>query len=88
VSRNIEQRIQEKISLSKEEVLNSTERAIANSREQQQQQQAPVETVVREQPKIGRNQRVTIKNVMTGEEKEVKFKQAIPLLQKGEWVLK
>ena len=42
---------------------------------------------MREQPKIGRNERITIKNVMSGEEKEVKFKQAIPLIEKGEWVL-
>jgi len=42
---------------------------------------------VREEPKIGRNDRVVIKNVMNGESKEVKFKQAIPLLEKGTWVL-
>ena len=72
------------MSLQKDEVQNSTEQAIANSR---QQQHEPVETIVREQPKIGRNERVTIKNVMSGEEKVVKFKQAIPLMEKGEWVL-
>jgi preprotein translocase subunit SecA len=43
--------------------------------------------VVREQPKIGRNERITIKNVMSGEEKVVKYKQAIPLIEKGDWVL-
>ena len=42
---------------------------------------------MRDQPKIGRNERVTIKNVMSGEQKEVKFKQAIPLIEKGEWVI-
>ncbi len=72
------------LNTSKADVQNSTERAISNSR---QQQQEPVETVVREQPKIGRNEKVTIKNVMSGEEKEVKFKQAIPLIEKGEWVV-
>ncbi len=75
----------EKLNLQKDEVQNSTQQAIANSR---QQQQTPVETIVREQPKIGRNERVTIKNVMSGEEKVVKYKQAIPLIEKGEWVLK
>jgi len=30
---------------------------------------------------------VTIKNVMSGESKVVKFKQAEPLILKGEWVL-
>jgi preprotein translocase subunit SecA len=46
-----------------------------------------VETIVREQPKIGRNDKVTIKHVMSGESKVVKYKQAIPLIDKGEWVL-
>ncbi|MEN8766215.1 MAG: preprotein translocase subunit SecA, partial [Polaribacter sp.] len=73
----------QRLNTSKATVQNSTEQAISNSR----QQQEPVETVVRDQPKIGRNEKVTIKNVMSGEEKEVKFKQAIPLLEKGEWVL-
>ncbi|MEE9407252.1 MAG: preprotein translocase subunit SecA [Polaribacter sp.] len=80
-----EARSQKKQSLntSKADVQNSTEQAIQNSR----QQQEPVETIVREQPKVGRNERVTIKNVMSGEQKEVKYKQAIPLIEKGEWVL-
>ena len=51
------------------------------------QKQQIVETIVRERPKIGRNERVTIKNVMSGENKTVKFKQAEPLIAKGEWVL-
>ena len=33
------------------------------------------------------NEKVTIKNVMSGQEKVVKYKQAIPLIEKGEWVL-
>ncbi|QTD37787.1 preprotein translocase subunit SecA [Polaribacter batillariae] len=78
------QQKRERLNTSKADVQNSTEQAISNSR---QQSSEPVETIVREQPKIGRNERVTIKNVMSGEEKEVKFKQAIPLIDKGEWVL-
>ena len=78
------QQKRERLNASKADVQNSTEQAISNSK---QQQQEPVETIVREQPKIGRNERVTIKNVMSGEEKEVKYKQAIPLIDKGEWVL-
>ncbi len=74
----------QKLNLSKADVQNTTEQAISNSR---QQQSEPVETIVREQPKIGRNERVSIKNVMSGEEKVVKFKQAIPLIERGEWVL-
>ena len=38
-------------------------------------------------PKIGRNDKVIIKHVMSGESKEIKYKQAIPLITKGEWVL-
>ena len=73
----------------KEEIPNlderSTEaRAAGNTQPQQQQ---VTETIVRSQPKIGRNDRVTIKNVMNGETKEVKFKQAEPLLAKGQWVI-
>jgi preprotein translocase subunit SecA len=73
----------ERLNTSKADVQNSSEQSISNAKEQS----TPVETVVREQPKIGRNERVTIKNVMSGEQKELKFKQAIPLLEKGEWVL-
>ena len=77
------QKTRQKLNLSKADVKNTTEQAISNSR----QQRETVETVVREKPKIGRNERVTIKNVMSGEEKIVKYKQAIPLIEKGEWVL-
>ena len=78
------QKTKQKLNLSKADVKNTTEQAISNSR---QQQREPIETVVREKPKIGRNERVTIKNIMSGEEKVVKFKQAIPLIEKGEWVI-
>ncbi|MFT4576820.1 MAG: preprotein translocase subunit SecA [Polaribacter sp.] len=81
------QQKRESLNTSKADVQNSSERAMNNARNQQQSSQQPVETVVREQPKVGRNERVTIKNVLSGEEKEVKFKQAIPLIEKGEWVL-
>lgn len=84
------QRKQEKLETQKEEIPNMDERA-AQSRAAGQgasrQQLQVVETIVREQPKIGRNDKVTIKNVMSGESKEVKYKQAIPLIEKGEWVL-
>ena len=77
----------EQLDTRKDEVQNSTQQAMSNARNQQTQEQQIVETIVREQPKIGRNEKVTIKNVMSGEEKEVKYKQAIPLLEKGTWVL-
>ncbi|KJD33382.1 preprotein translocase subunit SecA [Tamlana nanhaiensis] len=79
----------EKVQTSKEEIPNLDERA-AQSRAAgagASQQQQTVETVVRDKPKIGRNDRVTIKHVMNGESKTVKYKQAEPLLAKGDWVL-
>ncbi|MCV6628319.1 MAG: preprotein translocase subunit SecA [Flavobacteriaceae bacterium] len=80
----------QKLQESKEEVLNSDE--IAEQHRQagagaSQPQKQVIETVVREKPKIGRNERVTIKNIMSGENKTVKYKVAEPLINKGEWVL-
>ena len=53
----------------------------------QTQEQQVTETIVRTERKIGRNERVTIQNVTTGASKEIKYKQAIPLINKGEWVI-
>ncbi len=79
----------EKLKTSKDEIPNSDELASRNrAAGQTQGQRAQItETIVRERPKIGRNDRVTIKNVLSGESKTIKFKQAEPLLDKGEWVL-
>ncbi|MEO0902034.1 MAG: helicase-related protein, partial [Bacteroidota bacterium] len=87
-ARNI-RRPKEKLQTTKEEIPNSDELAAQNRAAGQTQRQRPqvTETIVREKPKIGRNDRVTIKNVMSGESKTVKYKQAEPLIDKGEWVL-
>jgi len=79
----------ERLETSKEDIPNMDERAAQNrsAGEQASQKQPVTETIVREQPKIGRNDKVSIKNVMSGESKSLKYKQAIPLLEKGEWVL-
>ena len=80
----------EKTQTSKEEIPNLDERAAqsrAASGNTQPQRQQVTETITRERPKIGRNDKVTIKHVMNGENKTMKFKQAIPLLDKGDWVL-
>ena len=71
----------------KDEIPNMDERAAQNRAAGNTQRQEVVETIVRDQPKIGRNDRVTIKHVMSGENKTVKYKQAEPLIAKGEWVL-
>jgi preprotein translocase subunit SecA len=74
---------QEKVQLSKAEFNSPTQDTQTN----QTQQQQVTETIVRTERKIGRNERVSIKNITTGENKVVKYKQAIPLIEKGSWVL-
>ncbi len=80
----------ENINLSKEEVLNTDEIARRNRAAAQGASPSPVkaQTIVRQQPKIGRNDRVVIVNRISGEEKETKYKQAESLLQSGQWILK
>lgn len=87
-ARNL-RRPKENLQTSKEEIPNSDELAARNRAAGQTQGQRPqvTETIVRERPKIGRNERVTIKNIMSGESKTIKYKQAEPLINKGEWVL-
>jgi preprotein translocase subunit SecA len=81
-------RQKENYSEQKEEIQNLDERsAQARAAGQTQNKAQAVETVVREQPKIGRNDKVTIKHVLNGQTKTLKYKQAIPLIQKGEWVI-
>ena len=83
------QRSNEHYQTNKEEVLNSDEMA-AQAREvgqQASQRRSLVETIIREQPKVGRNDKVVIQNIRTGERKELKFKQADPLINSGEWIL-
>ena len=83
-------RSREKLNISKDEVLNTEEMA-QRSRQvgagASQQQRQTIETIIREQPKIGRNEKVTIKNITTGETKTIKFKQAEPLIKNGGWVI-
>tara|TARA_R110002050_G_scaffold267266_1_gene408848 strand:+ start:24908 stop:28270 length:3363 start_codon:yes stop_codon:yes gene_type:complete len=87
-ARNVS-RPKEKLNISKEEVLNSDELAAQSRSVGQNQGKRPqiTETITREAPKIGRNDRVTIKNVISGESKTLKYKQAEPLVTKGEWVI-
>ncbi|NNJ81900.1 MAG: preprotein translocase subunit SecA [Flavobacteriaceae bacterium] len=83
-----EVRRKEKLSEQNDEKPNMDERAAQSRAAGNTQKQTQItETIVRERPKIGRNERVTIKNVMSGENKTLKYKQAIPLIDKGEWVL-
>jgi preprotein translocase subunit SecA len=84
------QRKKEKVETQKEDIPNIDERAAqsrAAGNTQQQRRPQVTETITRDQPKIGRNDKVTIKNVMSGENKTLKYKQAIPLIEKGDWVV-
>ena len=87
-ARNVRRKLNTKAS--KEEVLNSDEMAMRNRQvgaSAGQRQREVVETIVRDKPKIGRNEKVDIQHIASGEVQTVKFKQAEPLLIKGEWVL-
>ena len=80
----------DKFKTTKDDVLN-TEELAAKSRSiganAGQRPRQTIETIVRELPKIGRNDRVTIKNVQNGETKVLKYKQAEHLISSGQWVL-
>ena len=76
--------------MSKDEVYNMDELAERNRQvgaNAGNAQSQIAETIIRERPKIGRNERVTIRNVANGSTKQVKFKQAEPLVQSGQWVI-
>ena len=83
-------RKKEKFNTSKDQVLN-TEELASRRREvsvnSNKRSEAVTDTIIREVPKIGRNEKVEIKNISTGENKTIKFKQAIPLIENGEWVM-
>jgi len=72
---------------SKDEILNSDEAAAQNREAGQTQQRQVTETIVREMPKINRNDNVTIKHVMSGKTETMKYKKAETLLSNGEWVI-
>lgn len=81
-------RRRDKVETSKEEIQNMDERTAENrAAGNTQRQREVVETIVRDRPKIGRNDRVIIKHVMSGENKTLKYKQAVPLITKGDWIL-
>ena len=82
-------RRKQKLNLSKEEVLNSDELASINRTAGQNvsSRNQPIETIVRETKKIGRNEKVTIKNISNGEQKTLKYKIAENHLKNGDWIL-
>ncbi|MBN8641319.1 MAG: preprotein translocase subunit SecA [Flavobacteriales bacterium] len=69
---------------SRDEIQSSEE---ANREAGQTQQKHVTETIVREMPKINRNDTVTIKHVMSGKTESMKYKKAESMIASGEWVL-
>ena len=80
-------RRREDYNTSKEEVLNSDELATRNRNvgANVSSNNSVTQTIVREQKKIGRNERRKIINNQTGEVKELKYKQAEHLINTGKW---
>jgi preprotein translocase subunit SecA len=70
---------------SKDEVLNTEEEIEKNSHSTQSTQVTI--TIVRDQPKINRNDTVTIKNLNNGEIESMKYKKAEPLIASGKWII-
>lgn len=89
ISEAKEVRQKENYTESKDEILNTDELASRNREAGQQTQNRPqiTETIVRETPKINRNDTVTIKHVMSGKTETMKFKKAESMIASGEWVL-
>ncbi|PZQ78376.1 MAG: hypothetical protein DI548_16240, partial [Flavobacterium johnsoniae] len=63
------------------------EAAAANREAGQTQRPQVTETIVRDMPKINRNDNVTVKHVMSGKTETMKYKKAESLLASGEWVI-
>jgi preprotein translocase subunit SecA len=72
---------------SKDEIPNSDTLSEQNREAGQTQQRQVTETIVRDQPKINRNDNVTIKHVMSGKTETMKYKKAESMIAGGEWVL-
>lgn len=58
-----------------------------NQARQQSGQQIPKRQPIIVQPKAGRNDKVEIKNLQTGETKQMKYKQAEALVKTGQWIV-
>jgi preprotein translocase subunit SecA len=80
-------RPKENYKTSKDEIPNSDTLAQENREAGQTQQRQVTETIVREMPKINRNDNVTIKHIMSGKTETMKYKKAESLLNSGEWVI-
>lgn len=71
---------------SKDEI-ESSESANREASQAASQRPQITETIVRDQPKINRNDTVTIKHVMSGKTEAMKYKKAESMLATGDWVI-
>jgi preprotein translocase subunit SecA len=79
-----EVRQKENYKLSTDEIPNSEN---LNHEAGETQQRQVTETIVRDMPKINRNDTVTIQEVATGKTETMKFKKAESLVSSGQWVI-
>jgi preprotein translocase subunit SecA len=77
-------RQKENYKLSKDEIPNSEN---LNHEAGDTQQRQVTETIVRDMPKINRNDTVTIQEVATGKTETMKYKKAESLVTSGQWVI-
>ena len=80
-------KVKENYKTSKDEIPNSDTAAEQNREAGQTQQRQVTETIVREMPKINRNDNVTIKHIMSGKSETMKYKKAESMINSGEWVI-
>jgi preprotein translocase subunit SecA len=71
---------------SKDEI-ESSESANREASQAASQRPQVTETIVRDAPKINRNDNVTIKHVMSGKTETMKYKKAESMIASGEWVI-
>ena len=75
------------VNTSKDEIPNTEELRQRNRAITNRQSNQPVETIVRSKPKVGRNDKVTIKNIKNGQTKQLKYKHAEKMITQGEWLI-
>jgi preprotein translocase subunit SecA len=77
----------ESLKESRSDISNSDTLAQQNKEAGQMQRPQITETIVREQPKINRNDTITVRHIMSGKTEAMKYKKAEALLASGDWVI-
>ena len=75
----------QRVKATKDEITNTDDLRQRNNSIISRQPKGEVETIIRTKPKIGRNDKVTIKNIQNGDIKKLKFKHAEKLIADGNW---